>query len=342
MTFNVAYQQASAYTAAQDRRLMQAGMMMANRTTVRAGILPAVDDASFKPYFATGLTVQVYGGTALVAPDYRVNSDSTVSVAIAAGDPAARTDLIVLRVYETEAGDAANSAAVEVIKGTSAAVPPTPARALALATVAVPANAGAINASAVTDVRVFTSSVGGVLRVPGVTSPLPAVPSGTIVYDPTDDDFYLVRNGGVPVPLGATGSPYLYVGGISSQALNAVYKFTSVISDTHGKWDLANGRYTVPVTGYYFINIHTKCGASGGYDEPSIQVASSVAGTYANKITCGNPTNAPYNSMTLSATLLLNANTGIRVWEGGGAWTGYNDPSPAGSNYFQMTFLGSA
>ncbi len=135
------------------------------------------------------------------------------------------------------------------------------------------------------------------------------------------------------------GMPFLHVGGVGAVALNAVYPWTTVTTDTHAAWDATTKRYKIPIAGLYEIAVHTKCNASGGYDEPAIQTAATVAGTYSNRFTRGNPTNAPYNSMYMRGLAVLPKDSGVRIMEGGGAWTGYNDP-PTGSNFLQILYLG--
>jgi hypothetical protein len=196
MVYYVAYQQASTYPASVDRRLAQADMIGADRYAVpRSGVVPQADELSFKVTYTSGLGLKVEGGVAVVG-DYRVLADAPWTLTVNAGGAAARTDLVVLRVYETEAGDQTNKAQVEIVQGTTTADPTVPARSIVLAAVAVAASAASINAGNITDRRTFTASAGGIVRIPGGYFNMGAAPFGSVGYDPVQDQFMFRSSSG--------------------------------------------------------------------------------------------------------------------------------------------------
>lgn len=112
------------------------------------------------------MTVNVAGGHAWVVGtelatqgSYYLFNDATLSVAIAAADLTnPRRDLIVARIQDAQYSGAANTATIEVVQGTPAAIPvdpAVPANCLLLARVAVAASAGSITNANITDLRVI-------------------------------------------------------------------------------------------------------------------------------------------------------------------------------------------
>jgi hypothetical protein len=114
------------------------------------------------------MSVDVAAGTFLI-PDATAargrrlcRSDATDNVAIAAapGAGTSRIDLITASATDTQFGDATDLWTVQAVLGTAAAspaVPATPAGAIALATVTVPAGAASITNFSLTDVRTFAN-----------------------------------------------------------------------------------------------------------------------------------------------------------------------------------------
>lgn len=99
-----------------------------------------------------------------------VHNEGTVNVAIAAADPTnPRIDRVVVRVRDTEYGDAADAADIFVVTGTPAGVPAapaTPARSYSLGTVAVAALATSITNANITDTRLYCPMDGKIVGVP--------------------------------------------------------------------------------------------------------------------------------------------------------------------------------
>lgn len=203
MAIKPAYSQALTYSAAEDRLAQSAKMTQ----TTAAGLLPRdgviPTGASSFGITASGMNLTVGPGQAVVA-GYTVTSDETTTVAVTPSGATARTDLLVLRVYDLEAGDAGPSRAVlEMITGGSTTPPATPSRSIALAQVAVGASVSSLFASNISDRRTFTAAAGGVVPIAGaLTSPSLAagLVDGTLVWDS--------QAGLMGVKLGGTVGPY--------------------------------------------------------------------------------------------------------------------------------------
>ena len=179
------------YTAAAAREAVTAGLAGTSSTTSinpRNGIFPdGVNPFAVTAY--SGMTVSVKQGQAVVA-GWVFTSDTAVTVTLATSGSVARTDLVILRVQDQESGDASSVATVEVVTGTSTAVPALPSiRCLVLAQIAVGATVGSITAGNITDRRVYTGAAGGIIPAPGALASAPTVPTGTAVYDSAVDQF---------------------------------------------------------------------------------------------------------------------------------------------------------
>ena len=95
---------------------------------------------------------------------------------------AARYDLIVARVYDTD--DDSSYCDIEVVQGTAGdGQPATPSAAWLLAVVEVPSDATSITSSDITDERTFTVAPGGVL--PASSAGAPALAPGQILFNTT-------------------------------------------------------------------------------------------------------------------------------------------------------------
>lgn len=198
MAVNGGWAQAGSYPASVDRKILGAAFVtQPGISTPRTGVLPVADRFAFVSF--ANMTMVVQRGAAILPGGYVFYNDGAASVTFDAVGSSPRTDLIVLRQYDAEAGDASTQATIEVVKGTSAAVPIAPSRSLVIASVAFPANAATTNAANASDARVYTSGAGGVITIPGALSGaaslLNLVP-GTPVWDP--------QNGG---RLGVVGGP---------------------------------------------------------------------------------------------------------------------------------------
>ena len=189
MAVKAAYSQTLTYNASEMRAAQGALLASTSLTTSilpRDGCLPdGVNPLAVSAGGSMNLTVNM--GQASVA-GYVVTNDATATVAVSTSGATARTDLLILRVYDTEAGDAVSKAQLEMVTGTSVSVPATPARSLVLAQIAVGASVSSIISANITDRRVYTSSSGGLIIIPGAFA-TPALASGladgTPVWDST-------------------------------------------------------------------------------------------------------------------------------------------------------------
>lgn len=204
----------------------------ATAVAVPGGVFPGMGAMGVSA--SSGLNVQVAAGYCCVPHPtagqggYVFGALTAQTLSLAAADPAnPRIDLIVARVYDT-----ANSASfcdVEVVEGTAATpatTPATPAAAIALASVSVPAAAVALASGAVTDLRTYVVSPGGVLPIAN-SAAAPAVPATQIMYDLSRD--LLVQG------TGAAGSTALLNSGPWTPALA---EKTSNVSDSSGRGNL--------------------------------------------------------------------------------------------------------
>lgn len=108
------------------------------------------------------MTVTVAAGDAWVAGNevsnqgyYHVVNDSIVTVSVPQSNTSSRTDIVVVRVYDSEYSGSFNTAQIEVISGTpGGGAPSTPSNSLKLATITVGANVTSITNSNIVDNRV--------------------------------------------------------------------------------------------------------------------------------------------------------------------------------------------
>jgi hypothetical protein len=175
------YQQSSSYTAAQDRQLLASRMAQDTLTgRARDGVIPGSAQFVTTP---TGLmNLSVSGGIAMIS-NYNAIAPAATALTVAPATATARRDLVILRVKDTEAGDATSGTTVELVKGTVAGSDPAiPARSLVLAQIQVGANVTSINAGNITDRKVW-SGAGTPMYVPYAAATNPPVPAGTMMYD---------------------------------------------------------------------------------------------------------------------------------------------------------------
>ena len=168
MTVSVAYEQLGSYPASVDRLFLgQHRMPGVSSMSARDGVLPSTGVSPLSSVAVSGaMTVNVKAGSASVA-GYLVTADADQPTPIDPTATTARTDIIVLRVYDSEAGDGQTLGAIEVVKGIDANPPAVPARSLLLSQVTLPAQTSGLAGAMVTDKRVYTVSRGGVLPAPG-------------------------------------------------------------------------------------------------------------------------------------------------------------------------------
>jgi 4-hydroxy-3-methylbut-2-en-1-yl diphosphate synthase IspG/GcpE len=111
------------------------------------------------------MTVSVASGWAAIVGTYQTNmgtymayNDAATTATITTADPSnPRIDLVCITVNDAAYSGSLNSVAINVVKGTAAGsptVPSTPTNSIALAQVAVAANATSISSGNITDVRV--------------------------------------------------------------------------------------------------------------------------------------------------------------------------------------------
>lgn len=176
----------------ENTRLTQVGATTpANPLQARSGILPGSYDGQFRVsgFWMEGtsaMAATLNEGRAVIQGlsnqgAYPVTLDADVTLTFADGDALGnRIDLVVLRIYDGSYDTSGKyEAAVEIIRGTPSATPVAPAApplSLPLYKVSVPAGAsagkGGINwGTALTDLRVPTVSVGGILPVLGDIAP---------------------------------------------------------------------------------------------------------------------------------------------------------------------------
>lgn len=177
MAIRAAFQTSLTFPAADTRRALLGGMAHSPGPALgfREGVLPG-GSASLAVSSSAGMTLAVQAGQAVVV-GYLVTVDAPATIAVAPAGVTARTDLVILRVRDTESGDGASSAVIEMVTGASISVPAVPARSYVLAQVAVGASVSSINSGNLTDRRTFTAASGGTLQIPGALS---AAPSGLI------------------------------------------------------------------------------------------------------------------------------------------------------------------
>lgn len=128
-----------------------------------------------------GMNLLIDAGSAII-DGYSVINPIQQAMTVDPSTSTARRDAVILRVYDTEAGDVASTTMLEIVKGANTSDPPLPARSLLLAVVDVPANAVSVNPQ---DRRQFTTSVGGVVPYYGSRPDITTIANGQIVHSLT-------------------------------------------------------------------------------------------------------------------------------------------------------------
>lgn len=183
------YQQASTYSARLDR-LIVAGMMTPNHgvgaITARGGVRPTPSNTGLQvtQRSTPAMFVTIGAGSGWVPAQsatggmYEVHNDASYDVAIATAHATlGRRDLIVARVYDAEYSGALNEWRLESITGTasgSPVLPSTPSGAIALAQVQVNAATATIVNGNITDLRAYTTALGG--TIPALSTAMPPTP----------------------------------------------------------------------------------------------------------------------------------------------------------------------
>lgn len=194
------YLQAGSYTARSDR-LMVASMMTpqhgSGALAVRSGVRPSPGGVALAvaQQVTPVMSVTVAAGSAWIqSPSasggcYVCVNDAAYTVAVTTAHATlGRRDLIVARIFDAEISGAVNAWTLEIVTGTPASspvVPAVPSGAISLATLVVAAAQSSITNANITDVRTFTTALGG--TIPAPASSLPANPySGMAAYDLTN------------------------------------------------------------------------------------------------------------------------------------------------------------
>jgi len=206
------YIQDQQYTAFQDR-MIQIGKVNHQATVsglnTRNGVFLGGGDGNSNINLNVrsngGMNLLIDAGSAII-DGYSVINPIQAALTIAPSTSTARRDAVILRVYDTEAGDAVSKTQLEIVKGTTTSDPPLPARCLLLAVVDVAANAVSVTPS---DRRKFTTSVGGVVPYYGTRPDITTIANGQIVHslDTMQND---QRDGDNYYPLGANYNNHVY------------------------------------------------------------------------------------------------------------------------------------
>lgn len=235
MTVTVNWETATSVPAAAMRLGLVAAMAKSAAVTARDGVLRSGALAVTAP--GGSMAVSIAPGQAMIS-GYQLTNDATATVTLDVGGATARTDLIVARVYDAEAGDAQTLGAIEVVKGTSAAVPATPARAIALASVSVAASSSTVASGALTDRRQWTAGAGGMLLLPGglASAPPSGLDDGTPVWDAQAHQ--------IGVKEGATWRKFTDVGSLIGP-WTSITTFGAGYSSSNARVRVENGRVWV-------------------------------------------------------------------------------------------------
>ena len=202
MTVYVAWQSATDYPAAVDRLAISSPFTKQTPATPRQAVVYGAGDPLIVSA-AGGMIVNVNPGQVVFSNGYVLTSDQVVAVTLDAGGASTRTDLIVARVRDTEAGDSSSYGSIEFVKGTSITAPSVPMRAVVLAYITVPAGASNVAGGNISDRRVFTAAVGGVIPVAGAfatPSLVGSLADGTPVWDATSQQLGIKSGGSVRLP----------------------------------------------------------------------------------------------------------------------------------------------
>lgn len=162
----------------------------------RSGIIPQDSDASGGFYDlqvipsspTPNMSLTVHAGNCVInrsgqGPYHVFNKQDVVVTLDPANVTNPRIDLIIARVYDTAIGDSKTGAWIEAITGTPAGSPVVPdvttiPGAIALAQIAVAANASAINTGQITDRRQSTGVLGGLRNMLVGDAASTTVPTG--------------------------------------------------------------------------------------------------------------------------------------------------------------------
>lgn len=270
-TPSAAYQQGASYSAAADRDLLTSLVyrkLVGDESLAVDGVLYGGPIGNLADYAPSGWTTTVERGRAIVG-GYVVAVPKSITLSHDVATTSARRDLVILRVRDTEQGDAENSAKVEIVKGTTTADPVVPLRSLVLSAVTIRASSSSIVATDIVDRRVFTAANGGVITTGDLnnTPNRPAsAPQGALIYDYLHDTHHRKTAAGAYVPLAPFPHAIFYStnyrvseagmagpGALSRHALSL--GDASFVSVTNVE------KLTVHPTALYIIDWHWSCSA---------------------------------------------------------------------------------
>ncbi len=225
----------------------------ATAVSVPGGVFPGVGGMAVSA--SSGLNVTVNAGYCCVPSPttgqggYIFGCLQSQALSLEAADPVnPRTDLVIARVYDM--GNSSSYCDIEVVTGTAAAPPTTPSlpsAAIALASVSVPAASAALQSGAVTDLRSYVVSPGGILPIAD-SAAAPAAPASQIMYDMSRN--LLVQG------TGTAGQTALLSTGAWSPALAYV---STTVSDSSSKGSVTQvASVSVTVDGATDLEIYYK------------------------------------------------------------------------------------
>lgn len=242
------YNQNLAYTAAKDRMITAGGMARTGLAPTDGVIMSGAGTTHFDTTWS-GLTGTTSPGTAMVA-GYRVVLPAAAQVVHVIGGASARRDLVILRVYDTEVGDATSQVKVEIVQGTSLTDPTVPARSIVLYGVDVASGASVV--TNVVDRRVWAAGVGGVRQVNKIADIAATdIAQGTSAYDLTTKRTW--RRDGSAFTSVAADAPLSYTPSYTGDGGNPT------ASTLTGRYTTENGVCTV----WIYINTANNGGGKG-------------------------------------------------------------------------------
>jgi len=262
VTVTVGYQQSTTYPAATDRAILLSDNAvdggLGASVLPRPGVMIAPVGSMFEASAGAPLAITIAPGIANVSPSYRLVSDAPTTLTIQPLGASPRTDLIVARVYDTEAGDAQSKGAIEVVTGTSASVPAIPARSMGICSVAWPANATAGTQGVISDKRSYTAAAGGAITWGGAASAsnLLRINDGQIFYEPNTDQLYYMKSNKSTYPISYEPLNQFFQSGESGQAQGPGTNFDPVVLNASG---VTAGRWST-----LFASIHLSPTTAGG------------------------------------------------------------------------------
>lgn len=238
------------------------------------GVTPGMPTSTLVTATATGNTWTVNPFTGIVdletsataGPyEFAVGSVQTGSITPPnATNP--RIDLMYFQLSDPAEGDGTTTPQGQVLylAGTAApspTVPATPARSMALATIAVPANA--TGALAVTWVAPFTSAAGGIVPATG-SSLYPGAPYVGQYVDDSSLGGPLRYNGSAWIPVGQFRyrSRVWRTGAWTVANPITIFGFDSVSNDPAGLYNTSTHQWTVPFAGTWRVFCQLACGSS--------------------------------------------------------------------------------